>query len=220
MIGVSVRYRAKMRRIRSRLEAVVRSTEQVEFEALRRSGKVVVGIGTYGFPTVRTFVHDESRLMVGNYSSLALGATFLLGGEHPLDRPTTYPLRIRSNDSDQGADGFPKFTPDTVVGSDVWIGANSIILGGRRVADGAVVAAGAVVTRDVPPFAIVGGNPARVISYRLDERQRSSLLDLRWWDWPEAQIARATPYLAGKDVGQFIALAEAGAFDRVGDLPT
>lgn len=106
-----------------------------------------------------------------------------------------------------GADGFPTIRGDTVVGSDVWVGRLSIIMSGVTIGDGAVVGAGAVVTRDVPPFAIVGGNPARVIRYRMTEPQREALLRIRWWDWPRERIVQAVPRLASADIDGFIAWA-------------
>ena len=76
-----------------------------------------------------------------------------------------------------------------VIENDVWIGSNVLLLGGIRIGNGAVIAAGSVVTKDVPPYAIVGGNPAKIIRYRFETGEIERLLELKWWDWPEDKIA-------------------------------
>jgi carbonic anhydrase/acetyltransferase-like protein (isoleucine patch superfamily) len=80
-------------------------------------------------------------------------------------------------------------------------------MSGLTIGDGAVVATGAVVTKDVPPYAIVGGTPAKVIKYRFSEEQRAALLEIKWWDWPDDEIRRAVPYLAAKYIDRFIEYA-------------
>lgn len=83
---------------------------------------------------------------------------------------------------------FDDSTPKTILANDIWIGANAIIPGGIRIGTGAIVAAGAVVVKDVPPYAIVGGNPAKIIRYRFSEEQIKALLESEWWDWPIEKI--------------------------------
>lgn len=172
---------------------------------LQRQGRVVLGPGSYGVPTIHHFDFDESRLIVGNYSSL--GGNYLLGGQHAIDHVTTYPLRINLGLEGAGLDGNPTPRGDTVVGSDVWTGYGSWILSGVTIGSGAVVATASVVTKDVPPYAIVGGNPARVIRYRHTEEQRAALLDIRWWDWSPERVREAVPYLASSDIDRFIEYA-------------
>jgi acetyltransferase-like isoleucine patch superfamily enzyme len=187
-----------------------------EMRRLQRSGRVSVGPGTYGLPRVWSDVNGHERLRAGNYSSL--NGTFVLGGGHAVDRLTTYPHRINMRLPGAGTDGFPTPTGDTIVGSDVWTAFGSLILSGVTIGDGAIVAAGAVVTKDVPPYALVGGNPAKVIRYRFDEAQREALLQIRWWDWPEERVREAVPLLAGADIDALIAFArdEPGAPSRAG----
>ncbi len=96
---------------------------------------------------------------------------------------------------------------DSFIGSDVWLCDNAIVLTGIRIGHGAIIGAGAVVTKDVPDYAIVGGNPAKVISYRFPEEQRKALLDIAWWDWPDEDVRDAVPLIAGKDVDALIAYA-------------
>jgi acetyltransferase-like isoleucine patch superfamily enzyme len=172
---------------------------------LQRAGRVTIGPGTYGVPEIFTHTYDRTCLHVGNYTSMA--PTIMLGGGHPSDRVTTYPHRIMMGMEGAGEDGFPAPSKDTVIGSDTYVGWRSMLLSGVTIGDGAIVGAGALVTKDVPPYAIVGGNPARLIRYRFPEEQREALLDIRWWDWPEHEIRDAVPLLAGDDIDAFIEYA-------------
>jgi hypothetical protein len=95
-------------------------------------------------------------------------------------------------------------TGDTYIGSDVWVTDRTFVRSGVRIGDGAVIASGAVVTKDVPAYAIVGGNPARVIRYRHTPEQIKSLLHIKWWEWPDADVLEAVPLLEGTDVDAFI----------------
>jgi acetyltransferase-like isoleucine patch superfamily enzyme len=178
--------------------------EAAEMRRLRRSGRLLMGPWSYGHPRILAFRHGCERLIVGRYSALA--GTWVLGGNHGPKRITTYPLRIHFG-MDGDYDEWSVATGDTIVGSDVWTCENCLILPGVTIGDGAVVAAGAVVSKDVPPYAIVGGNPASVLRYRFDEAQREALLDIRWWDWPEERIRAAVPLMESEDADAFIAYA-------------
>ena len=92
---------------------------------------------------------------------------------------------------------------DVVIGSDVWLCTGAIILSGVSIGHGAVVAAGAVVTKDVEPYSIVAGNPACHVRYRFEENYRSKLLSIEWWNWPEELILQAIPQLCSSDVNDF-----------------
>ena len=174
---------------------------------LTKQGRITYGVGTYGVPTVYTFVHDTTRLRVGTTRPSA--RTIMLGGEHVPDRITTYPHRIMLNMDGAGEDGFPVHTGDTVIGSDVWTGYGSMLLSGVQIGDGALVAAGAMVYKYVPPYAVVGGNPAKIVKYRFSEEQIAALLDIRWWNWSEDEVRAAVPILASKDIDEFIEYAHA-----------
>jgi acetyltransferase-like isoleucine patch superfamily enzyme len=178
-----------------------------QWRRLVRAGRLTVGRHTYGYPVIKTYTHDETRLVVGAYSALSEESIVMLGGEHATDRVTTYPLRIRLKLPGAGEDGIPVKTGDTVIGSDVWLTMRTFIRSGVTIGDGAIVAAGAVVVDDVPPYAIVGGNPAKVIRYRFTPEQIEALLEIRWWDWPDELVVEATPLLCGTDIDAFIAWA-------------
>ena len=131
------------------------------------------------------------KVIIGKYCSIASGVRFMLGGNHGhrYDWITAYPLdRIESYQEkrSQPKGYIPK--GDTVIGNDVWIGYEALIMPGITIADGAVIAARAVVTKDVAPYTIVGGNPATVIKKRFPDTQIETLLQIKWWDWPLEKI--------------------------------
>jgi acetyltransferase-like isoleucine patch superfamily enzyme len=176
---------------------------------LLKSGRMTIGQHTYGIPIIKTYDLNPAKLIVGSYSALSEEAIVMLGGEHAIDRVTTFPLRMRLHLPGAGQDGIPVPTGDTVIGSDVWLTMRTFVRGGVRIGDGAIVASGAVVNKDVPPFAIVGGNPAKVIRYRFSPEQIEALLEIRWWDWPDQLVIEAVDLLSGTDIDEFIAWARA-----------
>ena len=190
---------------RVRYAAPVQGQDSAKLRRLLKSGRVTYGRHTYGVPTIMTYHHGVERAHFGNYSSI--GGTYILGGQHGVDRVTTYPHRINWGMEGAGTDGFPNSGPDTHVGSDVWTGEFSLMMSGITIGDGAIIAAGAVVTKDVAPYAIVGGNPAKLIRYRFNEEQIAALLEIKWWEWSDDEVRKAVPLLSGPDVDAFIAYA-------------
>lgn len=134
--------------------------------------RVNVGSKTYGKLNIYTFYGDKSKLSIGGYCSIADNVSFIVGGEHNTKCISTYPLKQFVLDS--SIDSFGK--GDIIVDDDVWIGYGATIMSGVHIGQGAVVAAGAVVTKDVPPYAIVGGVPAKVIKYRFEPEMIEELL--------------------------------------------
>lgn len=126
---------------------------------------VKVGKGTYGELNIASF-SKENKIYIGNYCSIAQEVVFVINSEHHINTMSTYPYKVHSlkiTDMEAFSKG------DIVVDDDVWIGYRATIMSGVHIGQGAVVAAGAVVTKDVPPYAIVGGVPAKVLKYRFSE---------------------------------------------------
>lgn len=135
---------------------------------------------------------NRDRLIIGKYCSIACGAKFLFNSaNHSLRSLSTYPFPIFYDewglDVQRVTDAWDN-KGDIVVGNDVWIGYEAVILSGVTIGDGAIVAARAVVTKDVPPYTIVGGVPAKIIRPRFPEDVIKRLQSLRWWDWPEEKL--------------------------------
>lgn len=136
-----------------------------------------------------TYIAPRSEIIhakIGKYCSIAADTCIGLA-LHPLNFISTSPIFFSPANATghswvEGENEFFEEFKETVIGNDVWIGARAMVLGGVHVGDGAVVAAGAVVTKDVPPYSIVGGVPAKVIKYRFQEDKIRWLLDLKWWD--------------------------------------
>ena len=137
--------------------------------------RVSVGNGTYGTINVIQFDNNsKGNLKIGNYCSIAPDVSFVIDGEHNYKLISTYPFKQRY----LGGKDVSESKGDIVIGDDVWIGYRATILSGVKIGQGAVVAAGAVVTKDVPPYAIVGGVPAKVIKYRFEPEMIEELLKI------------------------------------------
>lgn len=137
------------------------------------SSLVEVGKATYGRLNVINFSKDY-KLIIGNYCSISTDVCFIVCGDHRTDLISTYPYRVRYC----GYEFEATSKGDIIVGDDVWFGYGATVLSGVKIGQGAVIAAGAVVTKDVPAYAIVGGNPARIIKYRFDEKMIEELLSI------------------------------------------
>lgn len=155
------------------------------------------------FETQNVLYHFDfigDKLIIGSFCAIGSGSHFIMNGaNHELNPITTYPFGIFRG-------GWPMtahpcdIRGDTVVGSDVWIGFNATILPGRSIGHGAIVGAGSMVTKDVPPYAIVGGNPARILRRRFDDATVERLLALAWWDWPVERIVAHLDLITGGDL--------------------
>jgi acetyltransferase-like isoleucine patch superfamily enzyme len=160
-----------------------------------------IGRWTYGSPKVLSW-GEGATLEIGAFCSIAKGVKIFLGGEHRTDWITTYPFGVVWKRNE--IKGHPSTKGDVVIGNDVWLGEDCTILSGVKIGDGAVVGTGAIVVQDVPPYAIVFGNPARVMRYRFDKNTIESLLEIQWWNWSDEKITDNLPLLSNSDIGKFI----------------
>lgn len=137
---------------------------------------------------------NQDKLVIGKFCSIACGAKFIFNSaNHTLSSLSTYPFPIFYEEWDLDAKDITKAWDnkgDIIIGNDVWIGYEAVILAGTVIGDGAVIGARAVVTKDVPPYTIAGGVPAKPIRKRFSQEGIDTLLKIKWWDWPEERIAR------------------------------
>ena len=152
-------------------------------------------------------IHKE-RLIIGKFCSIACGTKFLFNcANHSLKSLSTYTFPLFYEEwglekSDVATAWDDK--GDIVIGNDVWIGYEAVIMAGVHIGDGAIIAARAVVTKDVPPYTIVGGTPAKEIRKRFDTETIEHLLKLKWWDWPVEKIRKSLPYIAEGNLGKLL----------------
>jgi acetyltransferase-like isoleucine patch superfamily enzyme len=143
---------------------------------------------------------------IGKFCSIADNLQFIIRGAHMINWITTYPFQALWN-IDVPLNDLPPHSP-IIIGNDVWIAENVKIKQGVTIGDGAVLATECFVTKDVPPYAVVGGNPARIIKYRFTEEQIKDLLEIKWWDWEDEEIRKVVPLLTSKNIDEFIKIAK------------
>lgn len=164
------------------------------------------GRETYGNPKVHAW-GEGATLRVGSFTSIASGVQIFLGGEHRIDWVTTFPFN-KLWEEGKNIPGHPRTKGDILIGNDVWIATEAIIMSGVTIGDGAVIGARAVVTKDVPPYSIVAGNPAIMIKKRFDDKTIQRLLEIKWWDWDNSKIREALPLLLNNEIDNFFEFAE------------
>ncbi|MEO1516713.1 MAG: CatB-related O-acetyltransferase [Bacteroidota bacterium] len=177
-----------------------------------KNPNIIVGDYTYydDFETVENFEKNVKylfdftgdKLIIGKFCMIASDVTFIMNGANHLSEAiSTYPFAIFSGDWSNAMEGkeYPS-KGNTVVGNDVWIGYGATIMPGVKIGDGAIIATKSVVTKDVAPYAIVGGNPAKEIRKRFSEEDIARLMEMQWWDWPIEKITENVQQLTGNVV--------------------
>ena len=163
---------------------------------------IKIGDYTYGEPNIHRW-SKEYRVSIGRFCSIAKDVHLLVDGNHRSDWVSTYPFgRL--------LEGFPKNSDhptgkgDIEIGNDVWIARGAVILSGISIGNGAVIAAGTMVVKNVADYEVVGGNPGKSLSFRFSKTQIDALLKIAWWDWPLAKIATEISFLESDNIDQFI----------------
>ncbi|MBD9734670.1 CatB-related O-acetyltransferase, partial [Streptomyces sp. H28] len=168
------------------------------------------------------YAYGPEKLVIGRFCAVASGTRFLMAGaEHPTMGVSTYPFTMFGGEwTDRTLDLVTAMPSrgDTIVGNDVWFGYGATVMPGVRIGDGAIIAAGAVVTADVPPYIVVGGNPARPIRQRYSDAEVALLLEAAWWDWPVDVITRHVRTIMAGTPAEISAIAARATGGR-GDTP-
>ncbi|NEP06728.1 MULTISPECIES: CatB-related O-acetyltransferase [Okeania] len=188
-------------------------TRLVYLKNIIKNPNIIVGDYTYydDFENPENFERNvlynfdfiEDQLIIGKFCSIASDVKFIMnGGNHRTDWLTNYPFPVFG-------EGWEKAMPDswpdkgnTVISNDVWIGYGAIIMPGIQVGDGAIIATNSVVTKNVEPYSIVGGNPAKEIRKRFEEAIIKELLEIKWWDWEIEKITRNLQAICGSDINE------------------
>ncbi|WP_407635884.1 MULTISPECIES: Vat family streptogramin A O-acetyltransferase [Kamptonema] len=176
-----------------------------------KSPNIIVGDYSYyddpvdpeGFERNVLYNYGSDRLIIGKFCAIATNVKFIMNGaNHKLDGISTYPFPIFGNGWESAMDKLMDLPSrgDTVIGNDVWIGYESLIMPGVKIGDGAIVAARAVVVNDIPPYTVAGGNPARPIKQRFSDAEIAQLLEIKWWDWEIDKITRNIDKIMDGDV--------------------
>lgn len=156
-----------------------------------------------GFERNVLYNYGSDRLIIGKFCAIATNVKFIMNGaNHKLDGISTYPFPSFGHGWETAMDklmGLPS-RGDTIIGNDVWIGYETVIMPGVNIGDGAVIAAKSVVTKNVPPYTIVGGNPACPIKKRFSDSEVAQLLEIKWWDWDIEKITRNIDKIMESDI--------------------
>lgn len=148
-------------------------------------------------------IHDE-KLIIGRFTSIACGTKFVFNcANHTLKSLSTYSFPIFFDEWNLNRDEIGKAWDnqgDIIIGNDVWVGYEAVIMAGVTIGDGAIIGARALVTKDVTPYTIVGGVPAKPIRRRFDDRTIETLQKISWWNWPYERIQKAIPYIQSGDI--------------------
>lgn len=162
-----------------------------------------IGDHTYGVPDI--IDPNNDNIQIGKFCSIAIGSSIICGN-HNMKFISSYPFKSIWNQQWRALDNINDHVSKgkTIIGNDVWIGKSSFIIDGVTIGDGAIIAAGTVVTKDVPPYAVVAGNPGKIVKFRFNPIQIEQLLKIQWWNWDEDKIDDALLLMMSEDIDKFI----------------
>lgn len=163
---------------------------------------ISVGNFTYGIPIISNYT-ENYKIEIGNFCCISNNVTFIIGGQHHMENVSQYAVMPQLKETFK-IDYSDHPAKPLIIGNDVWIGEGATIMQGVKIGDGAVIGTRSVVTKDVPPYAIVAGNPAKIIRYRFNDEVIESLERIKWWDWPTDKIIEFFPLIISDDVDLFI----------------
>jgi len=178
------------------------SSDRILFTRDLLGDRYRIGDHTYGKPRVVSW-GEGSSLMIGKYCSISANVVIFLGSEHRTEWISTYPFPYIWEEA-KSIKGHPATKGNVVIGNDVWIGFGTTILSGVTIGDGAAIGACSLVIRDVPPYAIVAGNPAQVLRHRFDAETIQKLLKIRWWDWPDEKVKENVHLICSDSIPAFL----------------
>jgi acetyltransferase-like isoleucine patch superfamily enzyme len=167
-------------------------------------GTLKIGNRTYGIPKIYNYKGSEANIIIGNFTSIAPEVTLITGGIHPIKSVSQFPFRSTYKLDGAYFDGNPYTKGDINIGSDVWIGTDVTILSGVKIGDGAIIYNKSLINRDIPPYAIAAGIPAKVIGYRFEDNIIDKLLVIKWWNWKEELIVESVAELTSENINAFI----------------
>lgn len=159
--------------------------------------------------TLAPYLHAESpeKLVIGKYVQIAQGVQFVTSSaNHQMDGISTYPFAVFGGSWSQAYQANWPFKGDTVVGHDVWIGHEALIMPGVSIGSGAIIGTRSVVTKDVAPYTIVAGNPAHIKKTRFSQTQIDKLLTIAWWNWDTSTVEKNISVIVGHDIAQLEAI--------------
>ena len=184
----------------------VKFHQRENINRLINNNKLIIGSHSYGINNlnIHTYKGSESSIIIGKYCSLASDITIITGGIHPVDWVSTFPFRAKFDLEGKFEDGMPYTKGDIIIGNDVWIGTRVTILSGVTIGHGAVIAAGTMISKDVEPYAVVGGVPGKIIRFRFNEKQINLLLEIKWWDWTHERVIKNISLLSSNNISDFI----------------
>lgn len=163
------------------------------------SSNILVGDFTYGIPLVLMDKDNkETSLSIGKFCSIAHGVSIYLGGNHRSDWNTTYPFNMFISNY-KNISGHPSTNGNVTIGNDVWICSDAKIMSGVTIGNGCIIGANSLVTKDIPPYSIVGGVPTKLIRKRFDDSIIEQLEEMKWWDWNDEDTYNVIPYLQSND---------------------